>query len=146
MNILIIDAQGGGVGRQLIAAVREALPEARITAVGTNSAATANMLRAGAHEAATGENPVTVCCGRADVIAGPVGIIMADAMLGEITPRMALAVAQSRAQKVLLPFNQCGTVIVGVTEKSMGALVQAAADEIKRLAEKIVDKNRPSGI
>ncbi len=135
MNVLIIDAQGGGAGRQLIAAVREALPEARITAVGTNSVATANMLKAGAHEAATGENPVVVCSKRADVIAGPAGIIMADSMLGEITPAMALAVAQSRAKKVLLPFSQCGTVIVGVSEKGIGALVQAAVREIKLLSE-----------
>ena len=136
MNVLIIDAQGGGAGRQLIAALKEALPEAHITAVGTNSAATANMLKAGAHEAATGENPVVVCSRKADVIAGPAGIIMADSMLGEITSAMALAVARSSAKKVLLPFSQCGTVIVGVSEKGIGALVQAAVREIKEMSEK----------
>ena len=136
MNVLIIDAQGGGAGRQLIAALKEALPGAHITAVGTNSAATANMLKAGAHEAATGENPVVVCSRKADVIAGPAGIIMADSMLGEITPAMALAVARSSAKKVLLPFSQCGTVIVGVSEKGIGALVQAAVREIKEMSEK----------
>ncbi len=136
MNVLIIDAQGGGAGRQLIAALKEALPEAHITAVGTNSAATANMLKAGAHEAATGENPVVVCSRKADVIAGPAGIIMVDSMLGEITPAMALAVARSSAKKVLLPFSQCGTVIVGVSEKGIGALVQAAVREIKEMSEK----------
>ncbi|MBP5274616.1 MAG: DUF3842 family protein [Abditibacteriota bacterium] len=136
MNVLIIDAQGGGAGRQLIAALKEALPGAHITAVGTNSAATANMLKAGAHEAATGENPVVVCSRKADVIAGPAGIIMADSMLGEITPAMALAVARSSAKKVLLPFSQCGTVIVGVSEKGIGALVQAAVREIKEMLEK----------
>ena len=135
MNILIIDAQGGGVGRGLIAALKEVLPESHITAVGTNSAATSNMLKAGADEAATGENPVVVCSRTADIIAGPAGIIMADAMLGEITPAMALAVARSRARKVLLPFSQCGTVIVGVSEKGVGALVAAAAQEIKKLCD-----------
>lgn len=101
MKILIIDGQGGGLGRQLVSAVRERYPEIEILAVGTNSAATNAMLRAGADQAATGENSVAVASERADVIMGPVGIVIADSMLGEITPRMALSVGQSRAKRIL---------------------------------------------
>lgn len=90
MKILIIDGQGGGLGRQLVSAVKEKYPKTEILAVGTNSAATNAMLRAGADQAATGENSVSVAAGIADVIMGPVGIVIADSMLGEITPRMAL--------------------------------------------------------
>ena len=95
MEILVIDGQGGGLGRQLVAAVKKAVPQAVVTAIGTNSAATSAMLKAGADRAATGENAVVVGCRRADVILGPIGIVMADALLGEITPAMAQAVAQS---------------------------------------------------
>ena len=114
MELLVIDAQGGGLGRQLVAAVKKALPELTVTAVGTNSAATAAMLKAGADQGATGENAVAVGCRRADIIAGPIGLLIADAMLGEITPAMAAAVGQSRAVRVLLPMNRCATLIAGV--------------------------------
>ena len=132
MNILVIDAQGGGIGKQLITAVRQALPAVYIMAVGTNSNATMNMLKAGPDEAATGENPVIVGCRKADIIVGPIGIVIADSMLGEITPAMALAVSQSRAHRILIPFNQCGNVLIGISKMSISALVQAAVDEIKR--------------
>ena len=95
MIILVMDAQGGGIGKQVVTAVRTRFPDVTITAVGTNAAATTAMLRAGADEGATGENAAVVCCRRADVIIGPVGIVIADALLGEVTPRMAVAVGQS---------------------------------------------------
>ena len=133
MKILVIDAQGGGMGRQLVAMIRERIQSARVTAVGTNSVATAAMLKAGADEAATGENAVVVCSRDADVIVGPVGIAIADSMLGEITPAMALAVAQSRARRVLIPFNHCGTRIAGVSGIKPAALLQSAIDEISAL-------------
>jgi len=125
MKVLIIDAQGGGIGRQLVTAVKKAAPEAAITAVGANSAATAAMLKAGADRAATGENAVVVACRDADVIMGPVGIVIADSLMGEITPAMAVAVGQSRARRILIPFDHCGNVIVGV-QGSVAALVQSA--------------------
>lgn len=125
-NILIIDAQGGGIGRLLVSAIRQELPAASITAVGGNSAATAAMLKAGADQAATGENAVTVACRRADVILGPIGIVIADAMLGEITPKMAAAVAQSGAKRILIPFDHCDNIVVGVRDSGMKALVQEA--------------------
>ncbi len=132
MNILVIDGQGGGIGRQLITALKQELPSVHILAVGSNNTATANMLKAGADEAATGENPVVVGCRKADIIAGPVGIVIADSMLGEITPKMAAAVAQSSAKRILIPYNQCGNVIVGVSGQSMSALIRLAVEEITR--------------
>ena len=131
MEILVIDGQGGGLGRQLVAALRKAMPEAELMAVGTNSAATEAMRKAGASRAATVENAVAVACRRADVIVGPLGIVMADALLGEITPAMALAVARSRARRVLVPTNRCDTLVVGVAAGSMTALVQQAVDEVQ---------------
>ncbi len=127
---LIIDGQGGKMGKQLAEALLEQ-NVADITVVGTNAIATANMLKAGAVQAATGENAVIVGSRRADIIVGPVGIVMADSLLGEITEKMAAAVAQSEAFKVLLPVNRCGHYIVGVGDKSMSALVKEAVETIR---------------
>lgn len=133
MNILIIDAQGGGIGRQLVSAVKQAVPQATITAVGTNSAATAAMRKAGADQSATGENAVIVACRKADVIVGPIGIVIADALLGEITPAMALAVGQSPARRILIPVNHCDNIVAGVTDLSLGHLIQSALEEIRKV-------------
>ncbi len=133
MKILIIDGQGGGLGRQLVSAVKEKYPENEILAVGTNSAATNAMLRAGADQAATGENSVAVASERADVIMGPIGIVIADSMLGEITPRMALSVGQSRAKRILIPVNLCDNIVVGVNEISMTKNVQNAVEALGAL-------------
>lgn len=132
MNILVIDAQGGGVGRQLVSAIKHRLPDAVVTAVGTNSAATSAMLKAGADQAATGENAVAVNCRKADIIAGPIGIVIADALWGEITPAMAAAVGQSPATRILIPMNHCDNIVVGVSELSAGTLIQSAVDAICR--------------
>lgn len=134
MTILIIDAQGGGIGARLVAAVKQNIPQVRVIAVGTNSAATTAMLKAGADEAATGENSVIVCSRRADVIVGPIGIVIADALLGEITEKMAAAVAQSGARRILIPFNHCDNIIVGVSNFNTGVLIQEAVEEIRKLA------------
>lgn len=131
-NILIIDGQGGGIGRQLVSAIKEKLPDSVVTAVGTNSAATSAMLKAGADNAATGENAVIVGCRKADIIAGPVGIVIADSLFGEITPYMAVAVGQSNAKRILIPVNHCDNMVVGVSEKTVGELVSAAVIEICR--------------
>ena len=112
--ILVLDGQGGGVGRALIARLVEQLPQARIRAVGTNAAATQAMLKAGAAEGATGENAVVVNAPLADVIAGPAAILLPNALLGEITPAMAQAVGASRGVKVVVPSNRCGLLIAGV--------------------------------
>ena len=135
MNILILDGQGGGVGRALVEGVRQALPDAHIVAVGANAMATAAMLRAGADAAATGENPVIVCAKDADVIAGPIGIVLKDAMLGEITGAMAAAVAESPAQRVLVASAKCSTTVAGTRGQSLQALIESAVNAIAEIAE-----------
>ena len=135
MKVLVIDGQGGGLGRQLVAAVKAGYPDVEVLAVGTNSAATGAMLKAGADMAATGENSVEVACRKADVIMGPVGIVIADSMLGEITPRMAAAVGQSQAGRILIPVNMCDNIVVGIADlpmtKKVESSVEALADFIK---------------
>lgn len=130
MTVLVIDAKGGGIGKQLVAAIKQKLPGVSVTAVGTNSTAAAAMLKAGADDAATGENAVVVGCRTADIIVGPIGIAIADSMLGEVTPKMALAVAQSRAEKVLIPVSHCGNVVVGVSSYHTTHLIQEAVGVI----------------
>ena len=132
MNILVMDAQGGGIGKQVVTAVRTRFPDVTITAVGTNAAATTAMLRAGADEGATGENAAVVCCRRADVIIGTVGIVIADAMLGEVTPRMSVAVGQSAAKRILIPVNHCANFIAGVADLSVGRLVDSVVKELEK--------------
>lgn len=132
MRVLIIDGQGGGLGRQLVTAVKEYDQDIEVLAVGTNSAATNAMLKAGADQAATGENSVVVASERVDVIMGPVGIVIADSMLGEITPRIAVAVGQSRAKRILIPVNLCDNIVVGVSDVSMGKNVQNAIESLKK--------------
>ena len=136
MNILVIDGQGGRLGRKLVESIRESCPDAVITAVGTNSIATQNMMNSNcADRLATGENAVIVACRSAQIIVGPLGIATADAMLGEISPAMANAVASSPAQRVLIPLNLCDTYVAGVV-KGSAAILQDALDHIRRLAEK----------
>lgn len=131
MRILVIDAQGGGIGKQVVTALKRELPQAEITAVGTNCMATTAMLKAGADHAATGENAVIVGCRTADVIIGPVGIVIADAMYGEVTPAMSVAIGQSSAERLLIPVNYCNNHIVGVSDISVGKLIDEVVKEIK---------------
>jgi len=132
MKILVIDGQGGNLGRQLIKSISDRFPDARIHAVGTNSAATANMLRNSGITAATGENAVVVGCRSADIITGPLGIVLADALMGEVTPAMAAAVGQSSAFRVLIPMNRCETLIAGVPETGTAALIE---DAVRKIAD-----------
>lgn len=135
MRVLVIDGQGGGLGRQLVAAISAACPDAELTAVGTNSLAASAMLKAGAARAATGENAVLVNARRADVIVGPLGIVIADALLGEITPAMAAAVGQADAKRILIPVNHCDNYVVGIADVPVGTLVQSAAQKVRVLWE-----------
>ena len=134
VRVLVIDGQGGGLGRQLTAALAAGCPDIELTAVGTNSIAASAMLKAGAHRAATGENAVVVNCRRADIIVGPIGIAIADALMGEISPAMANAVASSNAYRVLIPMNLCSTYVAGVDKKSSAILDDAMA-HIRSLLE-----------
>jgi hypothetical protein len=131
MQILVIDGQGGRLGREVVSAIRETFPNANIKAVGTNSIATATMLKAGATEGATGENPVIVACRRADFIIGPLGIVIADSLMGEVTPAMALAVAQSQGKRILIPMNMCDNLVAGVDRQPVSELVVDVVTKIK---------------
>ena len=136
MQFLVIDGQGGSLGRGLVAELRRRFPDIPITAIGTNVLATSAMLGAGASAAATGENPVLVACAEAereDIIIGPIGILSANAFLGEVTPQMAAAVGKSRAHKLLIPSNRCSVTVVGAAELSYNEYITAAAEEAGRL-------------
>ncbi|MBE6658090.1 MAG: DUF3842 family protein [Ruminococcaceae bacterium] len=139
MQVTVIDGQGGQLGAQLVREINAQLPQLTLTAVGTNAAATAAMLKAGAKQAATGENPVIVACRRADIIIGPIGIVIADAMLGEVTPKMAAAVGQSDAKRILIPMNKCDTQIAGVPDMTTAALMEDVLDRLRKLTEKNAD-------
>lgn len=136
MNILIIDGQGGGVGRQIVENIKKTFPEQVVTAVGTNALAAQAMLKAGADHAATGENAVVVGCRTADIIIGPIGIAIADSLFGEITPKMALAVGQSNAVRILLPMNLCNNYIAGVDRINTSMLLNDCMEKIRELLSK----------
>lgn len=131
MKILVIDGQGGRIGSLLIEKIKESKIPCTIVAVGTNVMATSAMLKAGADAGATGENPVIVNSRDADYIAGPVGIAMADSLLGEITPAMATAVSSSTAFKLLIPMNRCNHYIAGIQPSSLTDLIADAIDKLK---------------
>ena len=134
MNVTIIDGQGGQLGAQLVKEITAQFPAMHITAIGTNAVATATMLKAGAKQAATGENPVVVACRKSDVIIGPVGIVIADALLGEITPTMAVAVGRAEAARILIPVNKCDNLIAGVSEMNTSALIEDVLVKLRRMA------------
>lgn len=133
MNILIIDGQGGGIGRQLVENIKKAFPEQKITAVGTNALAAQAMLKAGADRTATGENAVVVGCRTADIIIGPIGIAIADSLWGEITPKMALSVGQSNAVRILLPMNLCSNYIAGVDRINTSEIIDDCIVKIREI-------------
>ncbi len=129
-TVLVIDGQGGRIGKLIIEEIKAAAPEVEVLAVGTNGIATAAMLKAGADRGATGENAVIVNCRAADVVAGPLGIVVADALMGEISPKMAVAVGQSAAVKVLIPVNLCNNIVVGAEARPIRELIALAAGRI----------------
>ena len=133
MNILVIDGQGGQLGGQMIKTLKSHFAEIDITAVGTNATATSAMLKAGASRAATGENPVVVACRKADVIIGPIGIVIADSMFGEITPQMAVAVGQADATRILLPVNKCDNLVAGVSDLPMNTIIEDVVARVKTM-------------
>ncbi len=133
MNVLIIDGQGGQLGSQIIKDIINQYPDIGLTAVGTNAAATTAMVKAGAKKAATGENPIIVACRKADVIIGPIGIVIADALLGEITPEAAKAVGQSDAVRILIPINKCENLVAGVTNLTLTSLIDDALAKLDKI-------------
>lgn len=135
MKILLIDGQGGKLGKQLAESILARFPQVELTAVGTNSIATGTMMKSGIKQAATGENSVIVGCRTADIIIGPIGIVIADAMLGEITPNMALAVGQSTATKILLPINRCSNLVAGVGNLSVNDMIADALNKMQSIMD-----------
>lgn len=133
MRVVVIDGQGGGLGKQIVSALKSSFENIEVIAIGTNSLATAAMLKAGADKSATGENPVKVASRSADIIIGPVGIVIADSMLGEITPEMALAIGRSNASRILIPVNLCDNYVVGIKDLSMATLVQGVIERVRTL-------------
>jgi len=128
MKVVVVDGQGGRLGKMLVEGVKSRLPQAQVYAMGTNSIATATMLKAGADFGATGENPVVRAVMDADAVLGPVGIVVAHAILGEVTPAMAEAVGGCRARKYLVPMNSCGVMVAGVKEQNLSVHVAQAID------------------
>ena len=126
MRIVIMDAQGGGVGRLLVEGLKRALPDQTLIAAGTNALATSAMLRAGADQGATGENAIVVCARQAELILAPIGMVLCDAMLGEVTATMAAAVGNSPAHKILIPISRCQTTIAGLPALTLSEAVSAA--------------------
>ena len=136
MKIVVVDGQGGRLGKMLVEGVKARLPQAQVYAIGTNSIATATMLKAGADFGATGENPVIRGVMDADGVLGPVGIVVAHAILGEVTPAMAEAVGGCRAKKFLVPMNSCGVVVAGVKEESLQTYVAQAVEQMMEELER----------
>lgn len=133
MNIVIIDGQGGQLGGQIVKEVLKKFENISLTAIGTNAIATSAMLKAGAKQAATGENPVVVACRNADVIIGPIGIVIADSLLGEITEPMASAVARSKAVRILLPMDKCNNLVAGISNTNTAFLISDTISKLEKL-------------
>lgn len=132
MKIVIIDGQGGKMGSSVVAQLKACCPELILTAIGTNSIATSAMLKAGADFGATGENPVIVACRDADLLIGPLGIVIADSLLGEITPAMACAIGASSGCKILIPVNRhCRHIIVGCEELPLTGYINLVCEQVK---------------
>lgn len=132
MKIAVIDGQGGGIGKTIVERLRKELPtDIKIIALGTNSAATVLMLKAGADEGATGENAIVFNSRKVDIIVGPIGIVVANSMMGELTSKMARAISESSAVKMLIPLNRCGIEIIGVKDDSLPQHIDNAVLKIK---------------
>lgn len=131
MKIVIIDGQGGKLGKLLVEQLKQACPQAELYAIGTNSIATATMLKAGADFGATGENPVIRAAMDADAVLGPIGIVVANAILGEVTPKMAEAVGSCKAKKLLIPMNSCGVSVAGVQELPLNGYVAQIVEQVR---------------
>ena len=130
--VLVIDGQGGRIGRLLVEALATRADQLELVCVGTNSIATSTMMKAGAARGGTGENAVIINCRTADFIIGPLGLVIADSMMGEITPAMACAVGQSAAMRLLIPLNLCGSVIIGAGSFGIKEMIALAVAELER--------------
>lgn len=131
-KITVIDGQGGKMGRSIIEQLKKQFPEQEILAIGTNTTATTAMLKAGADSGATGENPVIVAARDSDLIIGPIGIVIADSLCGEVTPAMAVAVGQSKARQLLMPVNRCNHQVIGCSGLSLNDIISLVIEEVRK--------------
>jgi hypothetical protein len=131
MKILVIDGQGGKMGKAVVEQLKASFPQQELIAIGTNSIATSTMLKAGADMGATGENPVVYNSMDSDIIIGPIGIIVADSLLGEVTPKMAAAISGCKASKVLIPSNKCNSHVVSTQNLNLTEYVTLVVDRVK---------------
>ncbi len=134
MNVAVVDGMGGGIGAQIVARLRQVVvgPH-RLIALGANATATAGMLKAGADVGATGENAIAVTAPQVDIIVGPVGIIIPNSLMGEITPAIATTIASSRAAKILVPVQQPHVELIGLEDRALSAVLDQAADRVAAL-------------
>lgn len=130
MTLLVIDGQGGGIGKNIIEQIKAIDCDITIIAAGTNSLATSAMIKAGADYAATGENAIVYNCLHCDMIAGPIGIVLSNAMFGEVTPKIAEAVSSSSAQKWLVPISKCNVSIAGLESKPLNKYIEEIVGKI----------------
>lgn len=134
MKVVVVDGMGGGIGAQVVARLKQTVkPPHMILAVGTNAAATGAMVKAGAETGATGENAIRYNCASADVIVGPVGIVIPNSLLGEVSPDIATAIASSRAVKILIPLIQPHVEFVGVEPKPLSTVLDQVSDRVAAL-------------
>lgn len=139
ITVLVMDGQGGQMGSQLIKTILANFDGLDLIAVGTNTAASVAMLKAGASQAATGENPARVAAKRADIIIGPIGIVIADSMLGEVTPAMAAAVGCADAVRILIPVNRCENIVAGVADLSTADILRDVVRKLKTVLDDLHD-------
>lgn len=137
MKILIVDGQGGKMGKTIVEQLKLNFPQLELIAIGTNSIATATMLKAGADSGATGENPVLYNSPNADIIIGPIGIIIANSLLGEVTPQMAATISGCKAKKLLIPINKCNSHVVGTQNLSLTEYVSLVVEQVRLLTSSI---------
>ncbi len=130
IRIAVIDGQGGGIGTTIIKKIKEVYGErTEVWALGTNAIATAQMMKAGANKGATGEHAICHCAGRVDIITGPVSILLANAMMGEVTPAIVEAIGSSGAPKLILPLTQESIAIVGAIREPLPHMVERLVTE-----------------
>ena len=139
MRIAVVDGQGGGIGRSIVERVKKEFPELTVTALGTNSTATGQMMKAGADEGATGENAIVHNMQHVDVVMGVIGILSANAMMGELSPAMVTAIGGSHTMKILLPINRCHIHVVSVEDAPLSVHLDNA---IIALREYISDQSK----
>lgn len=145
MKLVVIDGQGGKMGKTVVEQLKKSCPDIPITAIGTNSIATSAMLKAGADLGATGENPVIVACRDADLIIGPLGIVIADSLLGEITPAMAVAIGSSPAHKILVPVSHhCRHTVVGCSEMPLSGYIKLVCEQVRSFSKSKIQEGPTS--